>query len=203
MSRSRSRVCLQDGLKLDINRLARNSFVKFGANIGVKGIAWNHSYWGEIAQGLISADMTDAHRAWLKVELGDFAQRITLVSRFRHFGGHQWYFLCPATHRLAAVLWKPPGALRFCSRQTWGRQVAYASQFLDRDSRAHYARSKLNSRLSLIGGFDPGDWDFPPKPKWMRWKTYGRYETRFERYEAILDQGCASLVAKLLRQKGL
>jgi hypothetical protein len=199
MSRSRSRVCLQDGLKLDINRLARNSFIKFGANIGVKGIAWNHSYWGEIARGLISADMTDACHAWLKVELGEVAQRITLVSRRRHFGGHQWFFLCPATHRLATVLWKPPGASRFCSRE--GRQVAYASQFLDRDNRAHYVQSKLNARLCPLGGFDPEDWDFPPKPKWMRWKTYQRYEERFERCEEILDYGCGALAAKLIGQK--
>ncbi|WOH53774.1 hypothetical protein [Bradyrhizobium sp. sBnM-33] len=96
MSRSRSRVCLQDGLKLDINRLARNSFIKFGANIGVKGIAWKHSYWGEIARGLISADMTDACHAWLKVELGEVVQRITLVSRRRHFGGPSVVFSVPS-----------------------------------------------------------------------------------------------------------
>src|SRR5262249_29311982 len=33
----------------------------------------------------------------------------------------QWFFQCPATYRLATVLWKPPGAGRFCSRQTWDR----------------------------------------------------------------------------------
>jgi hypothetical protein len=34
MSRARVRVCLQDGLKSNVNRLARKGFVKFGANIG-------------------------------------------------------------------------------------------------------------------------------------------------------------------------
>jgi hypothetical protein len=40
MLRSRVRVCLQDGLRLDLNRLARKGFIKFGMNIGLRGIAW-------------------------------------------------------------------------------------------------------------------------------------------------------------------
>jgi hypothetical protein len=50
--RPRKRVCLEDGLKLDLNRLARKGFVKMGNNIGPRGIAWPHSYWGEIAAGI-------------------------------------------------------------------------------------------------------------------------------------------------------
>ena len=45
MARLRQRVCLQDGPKLDLNRLARKGFVRHGANIGVRGIKWTHSYW--------------------------------------------------------------------------------------------------------------------------------------------------------------
>ena len=168
MSRSRVRVCLQDGLRLDLNRLARRGFIKFGTNIGPRGIAWTNSYWGEVVHGVISADMSNQHDAWLRIQIGDSIQQITLVWRSRHFGGHQWFFPCPVTDRLATVLWKPAGASRFCSRQAWGRQVAYASQFLDRDSRAHHGQSKLNSRLCSIGQFDPDEWNFPPKPKWMR-----------------------------------
>ena len=95
------------------------------------------------------------------------------------------------------MLWRPPGATRFCSRQAWKRQVAYASQFLDRDSRAHHGKSKINARLCSIGKLDPEEWDFPPKPKWMRWKTYRRYETRFDRYDDVLDSGILELALKL------
>jgi hypothetical protein len=193
MSRSRVRICLQDGLRLDLNRLARKGFIKFGTNIGPRGIAWG------VVHGVISADMSDQYDAWLRIQIGDSIQRMTLVSRSRHFGGRQWFFLCPATGRLATVLWKPPGAKRFLSRQAWGRQVAYASQFLDRDSRAHHGQSKLKSRLCSIGQFDPDEWesDFPPKPKWMRWKTYRRYEERFDRHEAQLDARLEKLAARL------
>jgi hypothetical protein len=190
MPRPRNRVCLQDGLKLDLNQLARQGFIKFGANIGPRGISWSNSRQGQVARGVISA-------AWFRIAIGGFVQQITLVSRPRHFGGCQWFFVCPVTGGLASVVWRPPGASRFCSRQAYGGRVAYASQFLDRDSRAHYAQSKINSRLFSIGQFDPDEWSFPPKPKWMRWKTYKRLEQKFERYEDILDIGIESLVAKL------
>jgi hypothetical protein len=71
MGKQRDRVCLQDGLKLDLNRLARKGFIRCGANIGVRGIRWTHSYWGDIASGLISADMTGEWDGWLRVQLGN------------------------------------------------------------------------------------------------------------------------------------
>jgi hypothetical protein len=194
MPRPRCRACLQDGLKLDLNQLARKGFIKFGANIGARGISWSNSHRGEIASGVITADMTDPSHAWFRIVVGQFAQQMTLVSRPRHYGGFQWFFECPMTGGLATVLWKPPGASRFCSRQAWGRRVAYASQFLDRDGRAYYGQSKINSRLCSIGKFDPQGWKFPPKPKGMRWKTYNRYEEKFDNYEGILNDG---LFAKL------
>jgi hypothetical protein len=47
----------------------------------------------------------------------------------------------------------------------------------------------MNSRLCAIGGFDPGEWDLPPKPKWMRWNTYRRAERKFDGYDETLLQG--------------
>jgi len=84
-----------------------------------------------------------------------------------------------------------------CSRQSWGsRRVAYSSQFLDPDNRAHRGKAKIKRRL--IGDSDPEEGDLPPKPKWMRWRTYNRYVERFDKYEAILEDGIVELIAKLL-----
>jgi hypothetical protein len=196
MPRPRHRACLQDGLKLDLNHLARKGLINPGANSGARGISWSNSHQGEIARGVITADMTDSDHAWLRLAMGRYVQQITLVSRPRHLGGRQWFFVCPITGGLATVLWRPPGASKFCSRQAWGGQVAYASQFLDRDSRAHYGQSRINSQLCSIGQFKPQDWKFPPKPKGMRWKTYNRYEEKFDHYEKDLND---SLFAKLGR----
>jgi hypothetical protein len=64
--------------------------------------------------------------------------------------------------------------------------------------RAHLGKERIKRRL--IGELDPEEWDLPPKPKWMRWKTYQRYVERFERYEAMLDAGTLSRASKLLRR---
>ena len=59
-------------------------------------------------------------------------------------------------------------------------------------------KSRINRRLCAAGSFDPSEWEFPPKPKWMRWPTYHRAENKFDRYEAALDMGTLELVAKFL-----
>jgi hypothetical protein len=100
MPRPRYRACLQDGLKLDLNELARKGFIKFGADIGARRISWSNSQRRKIASAVFTADMTDPSRAWFRVAIGRFLQGITLVSRPRHYGGRQWFYLCPATGRL-------------------------------------------------------------------------------------------------------
>jgi hypothetical protein len=65
-----------------------------------------------------------------------------------------------------------------------------------RRNRAHIGKTKIKSRL--IADLDPDEWDLPPKPKWMRWCTYNRYEQKFDAYENVLDQGTFALVARLM-----
>jgi hypothetical protein len=196
MARPRSRACLQDGLKLDLNQLARQGFIQFGADIGPRVISWSNSHQGQIASGVISADMSKPTNAWFRIAIGRFVQQITLMSRPRHLGGWQWFFLCPVTDGLATVLWKPPGATRFLSRQAWGRQVAYRSQFQGASDRAYLGKERIKARL--IDDLDPDEWDLPPKPKWMRWATYNRFVERFDDYEERLDKACISSVMKRL-----
>jgi hypothetical protein len=197
MPKPLQRVRLESGLKLGINRLIRRGFVRPGVITGAVGIAWADKYTGdEIASGLITADLSGIE-GWFRIQLGRLDQRIMLTTRRRHFGGRQWYFVCPYTNRPASVLWKPPGAQSFASRQKWERQVAYASQFMDRDARAHQGKAKITSRLCSIGGFDPDQWDLPPKPKWMRWKTYNRMVEKFDRYEAMLDEDLLEMAMRL------
>jgi hypothetical protein len=94
------------------------------------------------------------------------------------------------------VLWRPPGARKFCSRQAWGRQVAYRSQFQGASDRAYLGKERIKARL--IGDLDPAEWDLPPKPRWMRWKTYNRYVERFDGCEEMLDKASISSVLKRL-----
>jgi hypothetical protein len=99
------------------------------------------------------------------------------------------------------VLWSPPGAKEFCSRQAWGRKVAYRSQFLSVYDRGHAGKAKIKARL--IGDLNPEDWELPPKPKWMRWRTYHRLAERFDAYDVMTypdDSTLPALVARLMRR---
>ena len=67
----------------------------------------------------------------------------------------------------------------------------------DPQSGAHRGKARINTRLCSIGGFDPDEWEFPPKPKWMRWPTYNHAEEKFDRYEAMLDEGIIEFAIRL------
>jgi hypothetical protein len=197
MPRPVQRVRLESGLKLDLNSLARRGIIKAGAITGPVGIAWTDDTGQQIASGHVTADMSGEHVGWLRIRLGRLDQCISLVARPRHFGGRQWFFKCPHLHSLASVLWMPPGAETFACRQKWPRQVAYASQFMDRVARGHQGAATIKSRLCSIGRFAPDEWELPPKPKWMRWRTYNRMVEKFDRYEAMVEEGLLGAVKRL------
>jgi hypothetical protein len=136
-------------------------------------------------------------RGCLRIMMGKLDQSLELVAQPRHSGGQQWYFKCPVTHQRCSVVWRPPGATCFCSRQAWGKQVAYSTQFESPWSRAISAREKI--KLRLIGDLDPRDWELPPKPKWMRWTTYERMAKQYRFNQGIINQSMADFVARDMR----
>lgn len=196
MVRRRTRVNLNDGLKLDLNRLTRQGIIKPGFNIGPKFIRWNSVNTGnEIASGIINAiTHDDEEEGLLHLALGNLAQWITLQAEPRHFGGRQWYFVCPDTQRRVSVLWRPPGARRFASRHAWRGKVAYGSQFETQFDRAIRGRNTVMAQLS--GSADERCY-FPPKPKWMRWLTYDRHVEKLAVYEQKLDDARLQFVLKV------
>ena len=197
MPRPRQRVCLEVGLSLDLNKILHR--VRPSERIIVSAsYRWTNNYTGEeTARALITAGMTGIHEGWFRIRMEDIDQRVILVPRPRHFGGHQWYFVCRAMNRRCSVLWMPPGATRFCSRHEWGRRAAYASQLQSPIDHAHRGKAKIKARL--IGDCDPDEWDLPPKPKGMRWATYNRHVEKFDRYEELLDVSCLKAAMRILK----
>jgi hypothetical protein len=122
-------------------------------------------------------------------------QRLELTAQPRHFGGQQWYLKCPITGRRCSVVWLPPGATRFCSRQAWGKQVAYSTQFESPFGRAITAREKVKDKL--IGDLNRREGDLPPKPKWMRWHTYNRLADKYLLQESNINRIMADYIARL------
>ena len=199
MPRARQRACLEHGVKLDINRLVRQGVLGPNRVASPARIDWTNTYTGEeVASGTITADTEGPDEGWLRIRIGELTQRIELCAMPRHFGGRQWYFRCPTTQRRCSVLWMPPGARHFCSRQAWRKQVAYATQFASPVDRAYRGQAKIKSRL--IGNPDPDDWDLPPKPKWMRWRTYKQLVQRFETYEDVIEEHAFGQLARLLNK---
>src|SRR5262247_2165336 len=99
MPRQRQRACLQEGLKLDINLLARRGLIAPGSTTDPHEIRWVNSNGEVIASGWISADMQSDSEGLFNIQMGELDQQITLSTFPRHYGGRQWFFVCPVTNR--------------------------------------------------------------------------------------------------------
>jgi hypothetical protein len=179
MARSRVRVRLEDGLKLDLNRLFRDGVAKRGeVRRGV--IRWHRGSSGDIIAGCtIETDVRTEPLGWMTLNFGKVEQRIRLEAVWRNFGGMQWYFLCPDGGGDASVLWWPPGATRFMSRKALGRRVAYGCQFETPRDRALSQAQNIRCRLGGKEYISLAMPD-PPKPKGMHRCTYERQLRRCE-----------------------
>jgi hypothetical protein len=186
MPRNRERVRLESGLSIDLNNLRREGFVVPGRCTVPRNIVWKDVPSGElIASGSCYSDAQWPEEGGsLNITLGGLRQKLRLRAVPRHFGGHQWYFVCPFTSRLCSVLWLLPRADKFGSRQTWGRRVAYSSQFATAHDRAIYSARHIHYQLGAKGRIAMDD-HLPPKPKGMHWRTYDKLAARCERYENI------------------
>jgi hypothetical protein len=198
MPRPRQRICLQEGLKLDFNLLRQRGLIVPGSATGPHAIRWVNSDGEMIASGWVTGDLRTYSEGLLHIQIGEIRQTITLATLPRYYGGRQWFFLCPVTNRRASVLWLLRGERRFASKHAWPGRVAYRSQFMTAMDRAYLGMERIKRRL--IGDLDPQEWHLPPKPKWMRWKTYHRLVEQFERYEAALDAGALAGAIKLMKR---
>ena len=187
MVRPRKRTPLEDGLKLDLYVLRRQTTVQSGP-VAWAPISWDLRYpAGATLSGLLCGVFPAPRADRSGLFLGELSQTIDLVAAPRHFGGAQWYFVCPILRQRASVLWLPPGASCFASRRALGSQFAYASQFETAPfralSRAHQIRRRLGDQ-DYISVFDH---PFPPKPRGMHRNTYEAQLKRLETCESECD----------------
>lgn len=176
------RIPLELGLQLDINRLISDGFIQPGKTTQLSNFCWLDDEGEERATARIEAEITNPSNCTMRIHANWINQTVRLVGCPRHFGGLQWYFVCPVQHRTVSVLWSLPGTRYFVGRKSLGKQVAYLSQYHSPGARAHYSADKL---FDGIWGPSTSDGsDELPKPKWMRWKTYERLSKRFEKYSS-------------------
>jgi hypothetical protein len=120
------------------------------------------------------------------------SDRIRLLWTVPTYGGRRWWFQCPRTGRPATKLFLPNGGQHFWSRA--GYDLGYASQREDRFSRLQRRAAMLNRQL---GGKGWATWDSPPpKPKWMRWRTY---ERKYEGWRRVVERANAEFTIQAMR----
>jgi hypothetical protein len=191
MPRDRQRITLESGPKVDLAKLIPSGSGKLG--IHVQCVLTYGS--GETVRANLTLEERDGR---LALSCQGQQQSFSLISQPRHFGGLQWYVICPKTAQRVRVLYRPLGALFFASRHYWGRRAAYASQFLDPVGRAWRIKAKVKARL--LGSEDPDKWELPPKPKGMRWATYERWVARYDAAEEMLDAQLVMAAARLMKR---
>ena len=176
---------LDNGICFDVNVM-----VRAGLRTGTCKIQVNTQ---EVAADLLVDD-----RNWwgrLRLQHPDFDQTIGLTAVTRHFGGRQWYWVCPMTDNRCSVLYRPHGCKVFASQKYWrGRRMAYRSQFLAPHNRARLGIKRIEARL---GGKDDDDTFY--KPKWQRWGTFNRYCERLDVYDSVIEAHESVLDARLMR----
>ena len=135
-------------------------------------------------------------------ELEDIDETIYLQRFLQPFGGYRWYFICPSSNHRCQVLYQPPGAKRFRSRWGFRRRLQYQSQRLAPQFRYQHGAAQAAKRVLRKGPpewrKEYADWEFPPKPRGMRWKTYNRLDERAHAYEKAADDVFLWRVRQLL-----
>jgi hypothetical protein len=150
---------------------------------------------------MVTVDLTDEWNCFVELihqtrddREGDriVTRRIELVWTVPTYGGRRWWFLCPRTARRTTKLFLPNGGWHFWSRGAYG--LGYACQREDRFSRLQRRAAILNRGL---GGEGWSTWDTPPpKPKWMRWRTYDR---KYEIWERTAGEANAEFTVRAAR----
>ena len=177
MARPRKRMELEDGLKLDLNKL-RIQGVSQGEPIE-RVICWDPRYSGDARTiGVLICRLASATRGSMRLLLRSFDQSIDLVALPRHFGGSQWYFVCPMTRLRASILWMPAGESCFASRRALGSQFAYTSQFESSIYRAHLRAHEIHCRLSGEDHSPIYHVSPPQRPRYMHRNTYDKLLNR-------------------------
>lgn len=120
---------------------------------------------------------------------------IPLETTAQHFGGERIWFACPSCNGRCRTLY---GGVYFrcraCQRATYVSQ--YESSYERVISRAQGARIRLGGSGNMLD-------DFPPKPKWMRWKTYERLAAKDDYALSMYALIFHDLQKRLQRRKGV
>ena len=176
--RNGGRPVVEDGLTLDLGRLIGSGHVRPGNHVSGT-LTWTNTRTGEhVASIGFEACLLGPDRSWMRLHYTTTRRqdgskvasdyRAQLETTRPRFGGLRWWFICPLTGRRAAKLHLPNGATRFACRQAY--RLAYRSQRETALDRSRSRQARLHRKLGT--DYDTFSEFVPPRPKWMRRKTY-------------------------------
>lgn len=181
---------LDDGLRLDMNKLIRDKLVK--PNVHAYGtLTWTSTRTGE-ERGNIGYEVNTRNPddMWLRVyytstihgEKHKMDYKIRLTMTTPHYGGKRFWFLCPLTGKKSSVLHSPPGSKWFASRHAYN--LKYSSQSEGPHDRVISRKFRLQRKL--------GGEQYYIKPKGMHQKTYDRLLRQYWKAEQEADRWLCS-----------
>jgi hypothetical protein len=191
-----------DGARsLDVMKLARAGYLT-----GQRSGSWEWHYQDGSTASMSVAGGREAIRLNYRIgthseEWQSVIQRIPIRWTSCRFGGERPWFVCDAhtngvyCGRRVAKLYGGGRlfACRYCYR------LGYAIQRRGPVDSAHHNLARLHRKLR--SDYDSPDMPPPPKPKWMRWRTYSRIteqiEAGQERLDVVFTVGAQRLLGRL------
>ncbi len=201
---------IEQGLKLDLRLLRLQKLFLPDENMHYTPLTWTNSYTGEQVAAAGLSYCAGPDEKWLRLsytvtrygeEPFKLSETFQLDAFAQPYGGHRWYIICPTMGSRCQCLYLPPGATKFRSRRGFKSRLQYYSQKVDAPSRLMETGRGIARKVLRAG--PPKwrekyrEWDFPPKPPWMRWKTYNKHYARWEWYEQQADAYLAPWILKL------
>ena len=198
--RHRSRVTVEESLRLDLARLIRCRQVVPGAYCA-GSLAWTVKGTGKQA-GFINyqANLIQPAHAFARLHyiVNNLQQDyyVRVVRTPCRFGGWRWWWICPLTGQMAGILHLPPGEAMFACRRAY--RLAYASEresgLASTHSRQQRIFKKLGSSYRQFG--QPA----PDRPKGMHRRTYEgllvELYAAMAAHEAAIEKGALRILAR-------
>lgn len=190
-----------DGTRaLDVMKLARAGYLT-GSRLG----SWQWSYRDSSTASVSVRGGREAIRLDYRIrthgeDLQSVCQRIPIRWTSCRFGGERPWFICDVhangvyCGRRVAKLYG--GGRLFACRHCY--HLGYTVQRGGPMDRAHHHLARLHRKLGA--DYDGPDMPPPPKPKWMRWKTYSRIAQQIEAAQEQLDVVFATGAQRILAQ---
>ncbi len=195
---------VEDARSLDVMKLERVGYL-CGPRIG----GWQWSYQDRVTAFIAITGGKHAITLDYRIRSGGedwqtVQQRVPIRWTHCRFGGERPWFVCDVSASgmyCGRQVVKLYGAGRlFACRHCY--RLGYRAQRGGPMDRAHLHLGRLHRKLGA--DYDGPDYPPPPKPKWMRWRTYSRVvqqiEAGQERLDVAFEVGAQRILGRIERR---